>query len=253
MGEGATPRVQGQVAGQVLAQGLDGFVVRFGDRVSEPANRAALAFRAALEREGWAGVEETAPALVSVFVRFDPRAMGHDAMAARLRGFLESRDWHAAELGPRRRLWRIPTVYGGADGPQLAEAAEMAGLAPEAAARELAGCRLRVLAIGFAPGQPYLGELPSHWAIPRQTALTPEVPEGSVTVAVRQVVLFANPSPTGWRRVGRTAFRCFRPEAAEPFPLRPGDEAVFEAVNAEAMARIRDDDPAGGGAVAAPL
>jgi inhibitor of KinA len=238
---------------QVLAQGLDGVVVRFGDRVTEPANRAALAFRAALEREGWAGVEETAPALVSVFVRFDPRAVGPAEMAGRLRAFLASRDWPAEPLGGARRLWRVPTVYGGAEGPQLGEAAAMAGLGEDDAVREIAGARLRVLAIGFAPGQPYLGELPERWALPRQTGLTPEVPEGAVTVAVRQAVLFANPSPTGWRWVARTAFRCFRPEAAEPFPLRPGDEVRLEPVTAEAMARIRAEDPAGGGAVAVPL
>lgn len=235
---------------EVLAQGLDAFVVRFGDRMTEPANRAALAFRAALEQEGWEGVEETSPALVSVFVRFDPRAVGHAAMEARLRAFAGSRDWRAAEMAGRRRLWRIPAVFGGSDGPQLAEAAGMAGLDAAEAVREIAGCPLRVLAIGFAPGQPYLGELPERWAIPRQAGLTPEVPEGAVTVAVRQVVLFANPSPTGWRWIGRTAFRCFRPEAADPFPLRPGDAVRFEPVTAEAMARIRAEDPAGGGAVA---
>jgi KipI family sensor histidine kinase inhibitor len=235
---------------EVLPQGLDGFVVRFGDRVSEPANRAALAFRAALEREGWPGVEETSPALVSVFLRFDPREVPHGEMAGRLHALAASREWRAAALGGRRRFWRIPTLYGGADGPQLGEAAGMAGLGEAEAAAELAEARLRVLAIGFAPGQPYLGELPPRWALPRQAGLTPEVPEGAVTVAVRQVVLFANPSPTGWRWVGRTAFRCFRPEAAEPFPLRPGDEVVFEAVSPEAMARIRAGDPEGGGAVA---
>ena len=38
--------------------GIDGMLVSFGDRLSEPANRAALAFRAALERESWEGVAE---------------------------------------------------------------------------------------------------------------------------------------------------------------------------------------------------
>jgi inhibitor of KinA len=245
MGEDAGP--------QVLPQGLDGFVVRFGERVSEPANRAALAFRAALDREGWDGIEETAPALVSVFLRFDPRAVDHSAMGARLRALAASRDWHAAQIGGRRRLWRVPAVFGGGEGPQLAEAAALAGVDAAEAVRDLTAAPLRVLAIGFAPGQPYLGELPARWAIPRQTGLTPEVPEGAVTVAVRQVVLFANPSPTGWRWVGRTAFRCFRPETADPFPLRPGDETLFEAVSPEAMARIRAEDSAGGGAVAVPL
>jgi KipI family sensor histidine kinase inhibitor len=245
--------MDGDAFPQVLAQGLDGVVVRFGDRVTERANRATLAFRAALERESWAGVEETSPALVSVFVRYDPRAVGQGEMAARLRGLLASRDWYGEALDGARRLWRVPTVYGGMEGPQLAEAAAMAGVSEAEAVREIAGARLRVLAIGFAPGQPYLGELPERWALPRQTGLTPEVPEGAVTVAVRQAVLFANPSPTGWRWVARTAFRCFRPEAAEPFPLRPGDEVQFEAVTVEAMARIRAEDAAGGGAVAVRL
>jgi inhibitor of KinA len=117
----------------------------------------------------------------------------------------------------------------------------MAGLDAEAAAEAICpSARLRVLAIGFAPGQPYLGELPERWALPRQTGLTPEVPEGAVTVAVRQVVLFANPSPTGWRWVGRTAFRCFRPERPRPpFRCAPGTKCCFDAVTPEAMARIR--------------
>ena len=75
---------------------------------------------------------------------------------------------------------------------------------------------VEVLALGFAPGQPYLGELPGHWALPRRQTLNPQVPQGALVTAVRQFVLFANPSPTGWRQVGRTGFACFRPGAADP-------------------------------------
>ena len=45
-----------------------------------------------------------------------------------------------------------------------------------AARRSLSEARVRVTALGFAPGQPYLGELPEAWDIPRQQALTPKVP-----------------------------------------------------------------------------
>ncbi len=57
--------------------GTDGLLVRFGDSLSEPANRAALAFGAALERDLPEGVEEIATSLVSVFVRFDVRHLRH--------------------------------------------------------------------------------------------------------------------------------------------------------------------------------
>ena len=89
--------------------------------------------------------------------------------------------------------------------------------------------------IGFAPGMPNLGELPEAWNIPRQTALTAQVPAGGLCVAIRQLVLFPVATPTGWRHIGQTALRLFRPETEEPFILRPGDEVLFEPVSPEVL------------------
>ncbi len=229
----------------IAPAGIDGLVVRFSDALSEPANRAALAFRAAVEREGWDGVEESATALTSVYLRFDPAAVVPAAVAERLRLLLAAQDWYAAALPEGRRRWRVPTLFGGDAGPQLETAAAQAGLDRDTAIATLTERPLRVQTIGFAPGQPYLGELPQAWDIPRQTDLTPRVPEGAVTVAIRQIVLFAISSPTGWWHVGQTKLRLFRPEAEVPFLLRPGDEVQFDPVDAERFARL-GDDPQGG-------
>ena len=167
-------------------------------------------------------------------------------MRAEIRALLDSRDWYAADLPGGRRLWRIPTVYGTDLAPQLAEAAEAAGMSADAAADQIAATRVRVQTIGFAPGQPYLGELPEVWNIPRQTDLTDRVPVGALTVAIRQLVLFSVSTPTGWRHIGQTAFRPFRPEADAPFVLRPGDEVLFEAVDRDIYERLRGDGPDGG-------
>ena len=226
--------------------GLDGLLVSFGDALSEPANRAALAFRAAVERATPEGVEESATSLVSTFLRFDALRIEAEDLHGDLKTLLDSRDWYGADLPDGRRLWRIPTVYGTDLAPQLAEAAEAAGLIAEAAAQEIASARVRVQTIGFAPGQPYLGELPEAWDIPRQTALTDRVPIGALTVAIRQLVLFSVSTPTGWRHIGQTAFRPFRPDAETPFVLRPGDEVIFEATDRETYDRLREDGPDGG-------
>ncbi len=218
--------------------GLDGLIVSFGAGLSEQANRAALAFRAAIDREAWEGVEETSTSLVSVFLRFDPLGVPHAAMTARLQALLASRDWMQADLPRGRRLFFVPTVYGGAHGPQLEEAAARAGLTPGAAIASLSGARVRVQTIGFAPGQPYLGVLPDCWDIPRQQDLTPRVPVGALVVAIRQLVLFSVSTPTGWRHVGQTAARLFRPEAEEPFLLRPGDEVEFPTISPEKYERM---------------
>ncbi len=230
--------------------GLDAWLIRFAEEFDEAANRAALAFRAAVEAARLPGVTETAPTLASVVVRFDPERADPEALAAALAGLAAARDWRTAPLPPGRRLWRVPAAFGGADGPDLEDVARAAGGDPAAV---LAARPLRVLTLGFAPGQPYLGCLPPAFDLPRRDRLRPGVPAGAIAVAVRQAVLFSVASPTGWHWVGRTAFRAFRPESREPFPLRPGDEIAFVPVSSAELARIAGRDPEDGGARAAAL
>ena len=219
------------------ALGQDGIVVRFGDgRQAQTA--AAIGFGTAVRAAELEGVVEVATALTSVLVRFDPMLVARAAVEAGLRDVLVAPRVAGATQG---RLWTIPACFGGEGGPQLADAAALAGMSEAAARAELAGAEVSVLAIGFAPGQPYLGHLPQAWDLPRQQALTPQVPAGALVVALRQLVLFANPSPTGWRWVGRCAFRPFMAERAAPFAMRAGDrvrwaltdESTIDALGAE--------------------
>ncbi|KAA8606284.1 allophanate hydrolase [Salipiger aestuarii] len=219
--------------------GVDGMLVSFGDRLSEPANRAAIAFRAELDAQGWDGIEESSSSLVSCYVRFDPLYLSHAALRTRLDALMSERDWLGADLPHGRWLHRIPTVYGGKLAPQLGEAAAAAGLSESEAIASLSETRVRVTALGFSPGQPYLGELPECWDIPRQQALTPKVPKGALVVAIRQLVLFGVTAPTGWRHVGQTAATLFRVEAERPFLLAPGDEVVFAPIDEAAFENMR--------------
>lgn len=227
--------------------GLDGLLVSFSDRLSEPANRAALAFRSSLESDAPDGVEETSTSLASTYVRFDPLSLPHATMIAALKARLEDKDWYDAELPHGRRRFILPTCFHPSRAPQIGEAAAKAGLSTDAAIADLTATTVRVLTLGFAPGQPYLGELSQAWDLPRQTDLTPQVPVGALALAIRQFVLFSVSAPTGWRHVGQTAFRAFRPESVDPFPLRPGDELQFRSVPPEELDKICDKDTAGDG------
>ncbi|MEM7544680.1 MAG: carboxyltransferase domain-containing protein [Pseudomonadota bacterium] len=240
---------------RIVPVGLSGMLVNFSDVLSEGANRAALAFRAKVDDAGLDGIVETSTSLTSTFIAYDPKAITQADLRDRLSALLVTENWATAALPANRRLWRIPAAFGGDQhGPQLAEAAALAGISPSKAMEEICATTLRVMTIGFAPGQPYLGSLPPNWDIPRQTGLTKAVPVGAITVAIRQIVLFSTTSPTGWRQVGQCAFRAFRPEAVHPFALTPGDEIRFETVSAEDMAAIRARNDGGlGGAVAEPL
>ncbi|PCJ04506.1 MAG: allophanate hydrolase [Rhodobacteraceae bacterium] len=229
--------------------GLQGMLVTFADALSEASNRAALGFQAALGRLVMEGVIETSTSLASVFVRFDPGLVSHDRVRAQLTALLADHDWYGAALPEGRRFWRVPTVYGTDLAPQLAEAADAAGMNEAQAIDSLGSSRVRVLTIGFAASQPYLGTLGEEWDLPRQTALTPRVPQGALVQAIRQFVLFTAPAPTGWRHVGQTGMRLFRPERDDPFALRAGDELIFEPVSRADLLRLREEDPNNGGAI----
>ena len=225
--------------------GQDGILVRLGDGfAAHPAS--ALAFGDAVRAAGLPGVAEIATSLASVYVRFDPSRVSRGSLTERLRDLIAAP--RPAATGTGTRLWEIPASFGGDAGPQLAEAAGIAGLSPEAAVDQIAATDLSVLAIGFAPGQPYLGHLPDGWDMPRQTALTPQVPAGALVVALRQVVLFANPSPTGWRWIGTCGFQPFRATRAEPFALRAGDRVRFVPTDAATVAGLAAQDDGLGGA-----
>lgn len=231
---------------EVLPLGQDGVLVRFSRTPSSEAAGAVLAFAAAMRGSLPEGAIETVPSLTSVLVRFDPARLGRAALAELLAQRARSRDWLAAPLPAPPRRWSVPVAFGGEAGPQLAEFAELAGISETRLVEEATGTDLRVLAIGFTAGLPYLGLLPPDWDVPRQPQLTKQVPAGTVAAAVRQLVVFPADSATGWRRIGRTAFRPFLQARADPFLLRPGDAMRLVRVSEAEMAALEDAEGIGG-------
>lgn len=231
----------------VRTVGLDGILVTYADTMTERSNRAALAFRTEVESRNWEGVCETSTSLASVYIRFDPLRLHYRELEGRVQALLKQRDWYNAALPSGRKLWRVPTVFGTELAPQLEDAARAAGLTASEAIHRLGLSRVRVLTIGFAPGQPYLGPLGPEFNIPRLKDLNPMVPEGALVLAISQFVLFSGPTPTGWRHVGQTAFRCFRPESDPCFALNPGDEMQFEPVSRDELEHIQATNSDGTG------
>ena len=219
--------------------GLSGLAITFAGEMSDAANRAAIAFRAVIDAETWPEVLETSSTLVSCYLAIDLATADLSALHTRLEALLASRDWLAADLPAGRKLWSIPCCFDGAAAPQMNEAAAAAGLPVQEARQSLITSRTRVITLGYAPGQPYLGTLAPAWNIPRQSELTPRVPAGALVVAIQQLVLFTAAMPTGWRHIGSTAFRTFDPAREIPVALTPGDEITFTAIPEDALPDLR--------------
>ena len=227
--------------------GLDGLVVRFGDRFSDAANRAAISFHATIAAQAWPEISESCSTLVSAFFRCDPVTIDLPMLKAKLAEILDTRDWYASTLPEGRKLWQVPVSMENAHAPQLDDVARKLGQSTTQIKSDITSHHVRVLTLGFAPGQPYLGELPAHLHIPRQTQITPQVPKGALVTAISQLILWAAPAPTGWWQIGQTAFSCYQPESETPFPLRSGDEVTFVEVSAAELDRIAQTDRTGSG------
>lgn len=223
--------------------GIDGLLVRFGGAVTEEINKAALAFHAHIEAAQIDGVIEAAPSLTAVYLRLDIDA-DYDAAIRKIQEQVSARDWFAPQ-SREGRLWRIPCCF---DGPQLAETAQLVGLSERDAIAEICATQVRVLTLGFAPGQPYLGNLPERWNFPRLSSITPNVPARALVAAVSQLVIFANDTPTGWRHIGATEFHDFKRDRAAPFAFRAGDFVRFEQVGRGELEALADAPDGLGGA-----
>ena len=77
---------------------------------------------AALATPASAQSETDAVAEIAADVNRSVENIGARRLHTVLERLLAERDWMRAPLPPGRRLWRIPTAFGGADGPQLEDA-----------------------------------------------------------------------------------------------------------------------------------
>lgn len=230
---------------ELLPLGVDGILVRFSRTLTEDANARALSFRNHVQEAAIEGLTEVASSLVSVRIGFDPEQTDRPTITKTLQILL---DRHEATAEGPRRLWRIPAAFSPTFAPQLNEVASLAGVSPAQAVAQIEAATVRVIAIGFAPGQPYLGMLPDNWDIPRQTELTKSLPPGALITAVRQLIIWAADAPTGWRHIGQTAFRVYLPETSTPFAFEPGDAVQFQSVSDTDYRAIAANTDANGGA-----
>lgn len=145
------------------------------------------------------------------------------AAAARIRSLLGRTGARRTEVGETV----IPVVY---DGPDLEDLAVTAGLDPADVVRLHSGATYTVAFLGFSPGFAYLAGIPTGLHVPRLDTPRIAVPAGSVAVAAGMTAVYPQPTPGGWRLIGRTDLAMFDPGRPEPSLLRPGHRVRFRPV-----------------------
>lgn len=202
--------------------GDSALLVRFGDSLSEAANRAAIAAAAHIEAAALPGVVEVCPSLVSVLVRYDARRTDNSTLGGELRLILST-------PGPvstaSARGQRIAVSF---DGDDLDEVSSRLAMSSDEFVAAHNALPLRVLSTGFSPGFLYCGFHPESLRLPRRDTVRRRVEPGTVLFAAGQTAITSTAIPTGWHVIGHTAFRNFDPAADPPVTAAAGDEICFE-------------------------
>lgn len=195
----------------------------------------------AVRAKGVPWIGDIVPALGSLALHFDPARLpaGLDPVAAVeallqdcLRGGLRT-------TRAREAAVEIPVCYDAEFAPDLAEVAGRLKLTVEEVVRRHAASAHRVLMMGFAPGQPYIGGLDAALALPRRATPRTRVPAGSVAIANAQTAVYPFEISGGWNIIGRTPLRVFDVTRDPAALFTPGMGVRFVAITRAEFARRR--------------
>ena len=202
---------------------------RFGDEyfsiaAASPAEAQALAE----QLRGTGEWLEVVGGIDSVVVRFDCAAIDVRTAAQRLEALLVE---GIQPLAATDKLLEIPVVYGGEQGPDLAELSSKLGLGEDEIIDAHAGREYVVDMVGFTPGFAFIGGLDERLRVPRRKEPRQRVPAGSIAIADGRTGIYSLASPGGWTIIGRTSYELFRPEADDPLVVKAGMRIRFRAVD----------------------
>ncbi len=207
--------------------GDDAVLVEYEAVVSPEVNQRVHRLARALERDPIPGTLEVVTAYRSLMIYFNPETSDAERIGAGVAARAGSATLEAP--APPHRF-RLPTVYGGEFGPDLAGVAAATGRTEAEVIRGFCAQSYPVYFLGNLCALPYLGGLPEALSLPRRTTPRLRVAAGSVGIANTQAVVLPIDLPSGWHYLGRTFATIYDPTRTPPSPFRPDDQIEFPAV-----------------------
>lgn len=228
--------------------GDSGVVVKLGETIDLAIHEKVRTFSEYLDQHPFTGMVEYVPGFTTVTVYYNPVClydpdsgeMPYEHVVSILKRIMGKL---AASQSTKPRLVEIPVCYGGEFGPDLPDVAHHNRLTPDEVILLHSAKTYRVYMIGFAPGFPYLGGMDERIATPRRESPRLSIPQGSVGIGGKQTGIYPIESPGGWKIIGRTPKRLFRPDSDPPSLLGAGDLVRFTPITRDAYEERKKGKP----------
>ncbi len=227
---------------EILLSGDKAVLVKFSDKINEKTNKEVTGFVIKLKKSEITGITDIIPAFCSVLVNYDPGNISYSQLHTKIEEVLSEK---SDNDGSGKRVIEIPVCYGGCYGEDLEHVAAHAGLTQEQVIDIHSSRDYLIYMLGFMPGFPYLGGLDSRIFTPRLKTPRISIPAGSVGIGGEQTGIYPLQSPGGWKLIGRTPVRPYRPEMQPAIIYEAGDYIRFVPVSEDEYEKIRQEDLAG--------
>ena len=220
-----------------LPCGDTGLTVQFGFEIDRQLSQQIMALRLVIDDAEIEGVVETVPTYRSLLVHYDPLLTTQAELIAQVEPLVGRLD---AIADTRAHEWELPICFEADLAPDLDNVAAFAGQSREEVMATLTSIEHFVYMLGFAPGLPYMGDLPEVLNIPRKKVPVKKVAKGSVMVATGLTLIYPTDNPTGWHVVGRCPVPVFDLRREAPVLVAPGDRVRFKAIEMAQFREIED-------------
>lgn len=210
---------------RILNYGLTALLLEWEQSIDPAINLSVHTYAKAISAHQ--AVTESVPAYCSLLVSFDHQQTN----AYRLREWIYDLRL-AIDTTTKSKLHRLPVVYGGDFGPDLAATAKKLRLSQKKLIELHSSAVYHVYQLGFQPGFAFLGLTDEKIAVDRLATPRTLVPAGSVGLAGRQTAVYPVASPGGWQIIGRCPASLWDATKTIPARLKAGDRVKFYPVNA---------------------
>ena len=173
------------------------------------------------------GIVETVPSFRTLLVVYEPEDIGFDSLIQQL-SLLISLGLNARTTSGRS--WIVPVAYGFPDEEDFREIAAATRLTSDEIVAIHSSAVFQVYVVGFVPGLPVLGGLPTALHLSRRPDPRPDLPAGRVMIGGMQGIIVPMPMPSGYFSLGQTPLRPYQRGATNPFLFRPGDRIRFQPI-----------------------
>ena len=183
------------------------------------------------------GIIELVPTYCALLVEYDAMLYSYAEICKIMKPTLEEGMTDATnELVT---VVEVPTVYGGAFGPDLSFVASHNHLSGDEVISIHSGTDYLVYMLGFIPGFTYLGGMDPRIATPRLSSPRTLIPAGSVGIAGEQTGTYPSDSPGGWQIIGRTPVTMYDMSKAQAALLNAGDYVRYVPIDESEFHRIK--------------